>query len=302
MPLNKLGRPVKGSEFAPLWFSRLISNNELDPVKPGEKAPLPYSHKTHDKNLIYEEPTFKNLDNYCIACHVTGKTAVTLSDFYLEDRKSKENQPSAQNCAICHQKEMEKKIGGAVTIESAKCNYCHSLQTIRLFESRGVVELPPANHFYKKPGPKPTPGPTLAMNMTPAPKKPDPAPAPTPAVETKPEPEPKKEDPAPVPTPEPTVVAVVPVPKNPEPEPEAKQPEPAPAPTPVPTTKQPDTTPAPTPAPTTRNRHPLRRPSSRSRHPLRRPSNRSRHPLRRPSNRSRQSLPRRHLHLPRQRR
>jgi Class III cytochrome C family len=259
-PLNKSGRPVKGSELAPLWFSRLIVNNELNPLNPGEKPQLPYSHKTHDKNRITEEPIFKNFDNYCLACHVTGKTAATLSDFYLEDRKTKENQPSANNCAACHehQKDMAKKIGGAVTIQSAKCDYCHSLQTVRLFESRGV-QLPPPNHFYKQP----TPGPTLAMNMAPAPepKKPVPVPAPTPVVEATPEP-PKIES-APTPTPAATVQVTTPEPKQPEPQPaatvqvttpEPKQPEPQPAPAPPATTpepKQPEPQPAPTPAPVT---------------------------------------------------
>jgi hypothetical protein len=254
----KQGRPVMGSELAPLWFSRLIVNNELEPVKPGEKAPLPYSHRTHNKDLITEEPIYKNLDNYCLACHVTGKTAVTLSDFYLEDRKTKENQPPAQNCVACHQhrKDMEKKIGGAVTIESAKCNYCHSLQTIRLFESRGVVELPPANHFYKNP----TPGPILAMNKTaPAPRQPEPQPAPTPVAE--PTPEPPKIETAPAEKPAAAADATASEASNPTPAPvpapvasstpAPTQPEPAPAPTPPPVTApEPSKTAEPTPAPT----------------------------------------------------
>jgi class III cytochrome C family protein len=249
----KAGRPVKGSELAPLWFSRLMVNNELEPVEVGKKPLLPYNHKTHDKALILGDPNFKTLDNYCIACHVTGRTANTVSDFYLEDRKSKENQPSAQNCAACHQKEMEKKLGGNLTIETAKCNYCHSLQTIRLFEARGI-ELPPPNHFFKKPG-----QPVLAMNMAPAPappgpsptpevSKPVPAPAPTPVVPA--ETEPSKPEPTPVPEPAQTRgVETAPEPKQPEP----KQPEPTPAPAPVIAAaaepKQPEPTPAPTAAP-----------------------------------------------------
>lgn len=232
----KAGRPVKGSEPAPLWFSRLIVNNELEPVDPGKKPLLPYSHKTHDKALISGDPNFKNLDNYCVACHVSGKTANTVSDFYLEEKKSRENQPSAQNCAACHQKEMEKKLGGNLTIETAKCNYCHSLQTIRLFEARGV-QLPPPNHFFKKPG-----QPVLAMNMAPpatAPEvsKPEPAPAPTPVVAAVTEP--SKPEPAPA--------------QAAETAPAPKQPEPAPAPAPViaanTAPKEPEPTPAPTPAP-----------------------------------------------------
>jgi hypothetical protein len=268
----KEGRPVMGSELAPLWFPRLIVNNELDPVKPGEKQPLPYSHRTHNKDLITEEPIFKNLDNYCLACHVTGKTALTLSDFYLEDRKSKENQPPAQNCVACHQhrKDMEKKIGGAVTIETAKCNYCHSLQTIRLFEKRGVVELPPANHFYKNPVPKPTPGPTLAMNMapTPEPSKPRPEPAPTPPTQVATvTPKPEKIETVPDQPPTAAVDPKTAEPANPEPrpaptpavpsKPEPPQPEPTPATTPPPvatpepgkTESTPATTPKPEPTP-----------------------------------------------------
>jgi class III cytochrome C family protein len=253
----KAGRPVKGSELAPLWFSRLMVNNELEPVETGKKPLLPYSHKTHDKALVLGDPNFKNLDNYCLACHVTGRTANTVSDFYLEDRKSKENQPSAQNCAACHQKEMEKKLGGNLTIETAKCNYCHSLQTIRLFEARGIA-LPPPNHFFKKPG-----QPVLAMNMAPAPtptgpattpevSKPVPAPAPTPVVAAVTEP--SKPEPPTTPAAETTPEPKHPEPKQPEPkQPEPKQPEPAPAPAPVVAAteapKQPEPTPAPTPAP-----------------------------------------------------
>ncbi|MBO0720986.1 MAG: cytochrome c3 family protein, partial [Blastocatellia bacterium] len=248
----KNGRPVKGSEQAPLWFARLIVNNELEPQNPGTKPMLPMSHKTHDKALISGDPNFKNLDNYCMACHVTGKTANTVSDFYLEDRKSKENQPSAQNCAACHQKDMEKKlgkekkIGGAVTIESAKCDYCHSLQTIRLFESRGMKELPPDNHFFKKPG-----QPVLAMAMKTGDTAP-PAVTPVAAVSTKPEP-------APAPTPaaavtdsakEETQTASASGDKPAEIVAEAK-PEPAPAPTPATaaTESKPEPAPAPAPAP-----------------------------------------------------
>jgi len=55
----------------------------------------------------------------------------------------------AGNCVECHRKEMQQKIGGAVTLQSAKCTYCHALPTIKERSGRGV-ELPPPSHFYKK--------------------------------------------------------------------------------------------------------------------------------------------------------
>ncbi len=244
----KDGRPVKGSELIVLWFARQIINNEKNPVKPGVKSPLPYNHKTHDRDVITGEPKFKNVENYCLVCHVTGKTANTFSDFYLEDRKTKEKQPSAQNCVECHRKEMEKKIEGALTIETAKCNYCHSLQTIREYKAKGV-QLPPPNHFFKKSPATPTPTPdTLALAKkpepeptpsvpTPAPKStPTPTPTPTSTVETTPDPVPPKPTPAPTPTPTPT------------PKVEATPTAPPPTSTPTPTPEPPKPTPAPTPA------------------------------------------------------
>ncbi len=159
----KDGRPVKGSEPAPLWFVRQIINTELNPIKPGIESPLPYSHKTHIEAVGKAVPD-------CLSCHVTGKSANTRSDFYLEDRKTKERQPLVWSCIDCHKKEMQTKIEGAVTIESAKCNYCHALQTIRGFGAIGI-QLPPPNHFFKKPAATPTPTPT-----------PTPAPPPTPAA------------------------------------------------------------------------------------------------------------------------
>lgn len=145
------GRPVKGSELMPLRFARRIINTELNPARPGVKSPLPYSHKTHEENI-------GRAASDCISCHTTAKTATTCSDFYLEDKKLKEKQPPAWSCTECHKKEMQTKIEGTVTIETAKCNYCHSLQTIRELAARGGP-LPPQGHFAKRPGPSPTPAP-----------------------------------------------------------------------------------------------------------------------------------------------
>jgi Class III cytochrome C family/Cytochrome c7 and related cytochrome c len=141
---KKDGRPVLGSELAVLWFERQIIDTELNPIKAGIKSALPYSHKTHFKEV---GQTVKD----CLSCHVTGKTAVTRSDFYLQDRKTKENQPLIWTCVECHKQDgMQTKIEGTMTLERSKCNYCHSLQTIRNYGKRGV-ELPPPNHFYVKP-------------------------------------------------------------------------------------------------------------------------------------------------------
>ncbi len=246
------GRPVKGSELAALWFARQIVNTELNPARPGVKSPLPYSHKTHD------EAVGTSVQD-CLSCHVTGKTANTRSDFYLEDRKTKEKQPSAASCVDCHKQEMQTRIEGAVKLENAKCNYCHALATIREFGAKGVA-LPPPNHFGKKtlalapppasatpPAPAPTPTPTPTPKPAPAPApttppaaKPTPAPTPTPKPTPTPAPTPTpKPTPTPAPTPAPTVATA------PAPAPTPTPPKPSPAPTPVPATA-PATTPAPT--------------------------------------------------------
>ncbi|MFN0112961.1 MAG: cytochrome c3 family protein [Blastocatellia bacterium] len=146
----KDNRPVAGSEFNVHWFARQIVNTELNLAKAGVKAPLPFSHKTHFDALG------KTVGD-CLSCHATGKTANTLKDFYLEDRKTKEKQPTALGCVDCHKKEMQAKIEGAMTIETAKCNYCHALPTIKAFGARGIA-MPPPNHFGKKAiQPTPTP-------------------------------------------------------------------------------------------------------------------------------------------------
>jgi hypothetical protein len=215
----KDNRPVLGSEPAVLWFARQIINTEYNPKKEGVKAPLPYSHKTHDDAV---GKTVKD----CLSCHVTGKTASTRSDFYLEDKKTKEKQPQITTCVDCHDKEMKTKIEGAVTLETAKCNYCHSLQTIRTYSIMGV-QLPPPNHFGGKP---PKPQPVLAANT---PKDPKPTPAPTPAPQT------TGQD-----------VAKVNPPASPTVKPEEPKPTPAPTPaTPTVKPEEPKPTPAPTPAP-----------------------------------------------------
>ncbi|HMV46611.1 MAG TPA: cytochrome c3 family protein, partial [Blastocatellia bacterium] len=191
----KAGRPVTGSEQTALWFARQIVNTELNPPKQGGKLPLPFSHKTHDDNVG------KTVAD-CLSCHATAKSAVTLQDFYLEDRKTKEKQPTALGCVTCHKKDgMQTKIEGAVTLETSKCNYCHSLATIKAFGAKGIA-LPPPSHFGQKaiqsppaatapaanaapeqPKPAPTPTPTLTPAVT---KTPTPTPAPEKAPETKP--------------------------------------------------------------------------------------------------------------------
>src|SRR5262245_30463755 len=82
----------------------------------------------------------------CLICHETGKTANIRSDFFNEFPMTKSRQPSAASCVPCHQLEMQKNIGGAVTLESAKCSFCHSLQTIKARAANGVA-LPPPSHF-----------------------------------------------------------------------------------------------------------------------------------------------------------
>ncbi len=226
-------RPVKGSELAVLFFARQIVNTELNPVKPGVKPPLPFSHKTHD------DAVGKTVTD-CLSCHVTGKTANTRSDFFLEDRKTKEKQPLVASCIDCHKKEMQTKIEGAVQLESAKCNYCHSLQTVREYAGRGV-QLPPPNHFVKK-APTPTPQtvaqvttPTTPANPAPTPEPPKPSPAPTPTPTPKPAattPATPTPTPKPTPTPSPTNPVVATTTPAPTPEP----PKPSPAPTPAATT------------------------------------------------------------------
>jgi Class III cytochrome C family len=186
----KDGRPARGSELAVLWFARKIINTELNPAKPGVKSPLPYSHKTHDEGVVGR--TVKD----CLSCHATGKTANTFSDFYLEDRKTKEKQPLIWSCVECHKKEMQTKIAGSVTIETAKCNYCHSLQTIREYRAKGV-ELPPPNHFYKKPAATPATAPTVASAETT--KTPESTPMSPPATTSDPPANSPRPEPAPTP-------------------------------------------------------------------------------------------------------
>lgn len=138
----KDNRPVTGSELNVHWFARQIVNTELNPAKTGVKSPLPFSHKTHF-DAIGQNATD------CLSCHATAKTANTLKDFYLPDRKTQEKQPTALGCVDCHKKEMQTKIEGAVTVETAKCNYCHALPTIKTFAAKGLA-MPPPSHFGKK--------------------------------------------------------------------------------------------------------------------------------------------------------
>lgn len=141
-----------GTEHSVLWFDREIIAPEKNPAKTGVKPIKPFSHKTHEEAIGTDTKS-------CLECHATGKRSEKRSDFFAIDRRTQEKQPRAGNCVECHRKEMQQKIEGAMTIEAAKCNYCHALSVIK---QRGVsgVAFPPASHFYKKPVPTPTPTPT----------------------------------------------------------------------------------------------------------------------------------------------
>ncbi len=152
-----------GTELALLWFPREIIAAELNPAKPGVKPLKPFSHKTHEDAVGADTKS-------CLECHATGKRAEKRSDFFSADRRTQEKQPRAGNCVECHQREMQQKIAPPVTLASAKCNYCHSLNTITERGRTGVV-LPPPSHFYKKPPPPPATRPAAT---------PTPAPTPTP--------------------------------------------------------------------------------------------------------------------------
>jgi len=131
-----------GSERAVLWFAREIIVPELNAAQSGAKPFKAFSHKTHEEAVGADTKS-------CLECHATGKLSEKRSDFFSVDRRTKEKQPRAGNCVECHRKEMQQKIGGAVTLQSAKCTYCHALPTIKERSGRGV-ELPPPSHFYKK--------------------------------------------------------------------------------------------------------------------------------------------------------
>lgn len=153
-----------GSEHAALWFVRQIVAPEMNPPPPaGAKAPKAFSHKTHDKEVGSDTKS-------CLECHATGKTAVRRSDFFAAERRTQEKQPRAGNCIDCHDREMQQKITGAMTLEKSKCNFCHALPTIRDRGAKGVA-LPPPDHF-PKPKPTPTPTPKPPATTPPAATKP----------------------------------------------------------------------------------------------------------------------------------
>lgn len=190
-----------GSELAALWFNREIVNTEFNPAKapqkPGQKPkpPAPFNHEAHmadyddSKDKRYGQGT-----QSCLICHETGKTANTRSDFFNEFRKTMSKQPSAGSCIPCHQSEMQKNIGGAVTLESAKCSLCHALQTIKARGAKGVA-LPPPSHFRAQP--PPVLAETLAQNNPPStpPAQPEEA-KPTTPTPTPPQPSKGPEPPA----------------------------------------------------------------------------------------------------------
>jgi hypothetical protein len=159
-----------GSELAVLWFNREIVNTEFNPPKapqkPGQKAKpsAPFNHEAHMADYDdSKDKRFGKGTQSCMICHESGKVATTRSDFFNEFKKTLSRQPSAPSCIPCHQSEMQKNIGGAVTLESAKCSVCHSLQTLRARNAKGIA-LPPATHFRTAPPPPP---PVLAANNAP---------------------------------------------------------------------------------------------------------------------------------------
>ncbi len=266
---NEVKKPKgMGSELAVLWFNREIVNTEFNPAKPPQKPglkpkpPAPFNHEAHMAD--YDDTKDKRYGQgtqSCLICHETGKTAVSRSDFFNEFRKTMSKQPAASSCIPCHQSEMQKNIGGAVTLESAKCSFCHSLPTIKARAARGVA-LPPPSHFRAQAlletiaantptptptPPKPTPAPEPAPK-TPAPTPPKPTPAPEPAPKT-PAPTPPK--PTPTPEPAPKTPTPTPAPKTPAPSPTETVVTPAPAPTPTPPKPSPAPEPPPTPVATT---------------------------------------------------
>ncbi|MGH9753687.1 MAG: cytochrome c3 family protein [Blastocatellia bacterium] len=248
-----------GSELAVLWFDREIVNTEFNPAKPPQKTgpkpkpPAPFNHEAHMAD--YDDTKGKRFGQgtqSCLICHETGKTAVARSDFFNEFRKTMSKQPAASSCIPCHQSEMQKNIGGAVTLESAKCSFCHSLPTIKARAAKGVA-LPPPSHFRAQapldilakatptatPTPaRPTPTPTAPKMPTPTPTRPTPTP-------TAPKPTPTPTPIRPAPTPTPPKPMPTPSPIRPTPTPTAPKPTPAPTPTPA----APKPTPTPTPAP-----------------------------------------------------
>jgi hypothetical protein len=163
----------------------------------------PFSHKTHEKELGKDTKT-------CLECHATGKTANKRTDFFGEDKKTKQKQPLVSNCIQCHDKEAQQKIGDTVKLENSKCLFCHKLDTI---QARAASGLPPLSHFGKKAAPTPTPAPKLETKP-----------------ETKPEAKPEtKTETKPAPTaPKPESPAAKPEPPKPEPaKPEAAKPAPS---------------------------------------------------------------------------
>lgn len=141
----------KGSEHSVLAFVRQIINNEMNAAtKSGAEPVKPYSHETHEAEDVVGKDT-----KSCLKCHSTGKRAEKRSDFFLEDRETKEKQPPAASCIQCHKIKMAQKIEGAVTLEASGCNYCHALQTIKERATSGAP-MPPPNHFSKKAPATPT--------------------------------------------------------------------------------------------------------------------------------------------------
>ena len=142
----KLKEKGTGSELATHWFARRI----IDPEK------NPFSHKDHDFLKKADKADASKVTQSCLACHATGKTAHRRSDFFDEDRKTKQKQPLVSACIACHdydhKKEAQQKIESVEKLEKSSCLVCHSLKTIKDHAASG---LPPANHLAPLPTPTP---------------------------------------------------------------------------------------------------------------------------------------------------
>jgi hypothetical protein len=236
-----------GSEPTVLWFTREIVNTELNPPKPPQKPgqkptlPAPFNHRAHETDYDdSKEKRYGQGTQSCLICHENGKAANRRSEFFDEFRKTMTKQPSAPSCIACHKTEMQKKIGGPVTLENAKCNECHALQTLKDRSAKGVA-LPPPSHFGKQGMEAPpatvaaatTTKPTSTPAPSAAPPKPTPVPTPKPAAAATNTPAPKP-TPTPTPAPKPAETAVATT--TPAPTSAPTPPKPTPAPEPTPTT------------------------------------------------------------------
>lgn len=174
----KLSAKGAGSEYAVHWIARRMIDSEKKP----------FSHKDHDFLSKKEKENPSNVTKSCLECHATGKTADRRSDFFAEDRKTKQKQPLVSACIACHdydhKKEAQQKIESVDKLDKSSCLNCHALKTIK---EKAASGLPPASHLAPVPTPTPKVTPTAAPSPTPTPKltsTPTPNPTPTPAPVT----------------------------------------------------------------------------------------------------------------------